>query len=94
VKVVGWIQVCLGLVQRALNAKRSPTWDPKPLTGGWKKAGEGASETERSMGYLAWGECYARIHNGRQFGWIGDVVPQDAVKAEFRRLAAKYDAQA
>jgi hypothetical protein len=93
VKVVGWIQVCLGLVQRAMNSKRCPTWDPKPLTGGWAKAGPGASETERLMGYLAWGECYARIHNGRQFGWITDSVPQETVKAEFRRLAAKYDAQ-
>jgi hypothetical protein len=94
VKVVGWIQVCLGLVQRAITAKRSPTWSPKPLTGGWKKAGEGASEAERLMGYLAWGEAYARIHQGRQFGWLSNLIPQETVKAEFRRLAAKYDAQA
>jgi hypothetical protein len=92
-KVVGWIQVCLGLVERAINAKRSPTWTPKPLKGGWKKAGEGASEAERLMGYLAWGAGYARIHNGQQYGWVSDVIPQDQVKAEFRRLAAKYDAQ-
>jgi len=94
VKVVGWVQVCLGLVERALNAKRSPTWDPKPLTGGWAKGGPGASETERLMGYLAWGEAYARIHGGRQFGWVTDLIPQETVKAEFRRLAAKYDTQA
>ncbi|HEY3325043.1 MAG TPA: amidoligase family protein [Planctomycetota bacterium] len=94
VKVCGWVQTCLGLVERALNGKRSPNWNPKPLTGGWKKAGEGASETERLMGYLAWGECYARIHGGKQYGWISNAIPQDAVKTEFRRLAAKYDAQA
>jgi hypothetical protein len=94
VKVVGWIQVCLGLVQRALNGKRSPTWEPKPLTGGWRKAGEGQSEAERLMGYLAWGESYARIHGGRQYGWMSDAIPQETIKAEFRRLAAKYDAQA
>ena len=93
-KVVGWIQVCLGLVQRAINAKRTPTWNPKPLTGGWKKAGEGASEAERLMGYLAWGKGYARIHHGLQYGWISDLIPQEQVKGEFRRLAAKYDAQA
>ena len=46
------------------------------------------------MGYLAWGAGYARIHNGQQFGWISDLVPQDEVKAEFRRLARKYDATA
>jgi hypothetical protein len=94
IKVCGWIQVCLGLVERALTAKRMPTWNPKPLSGGWKKAGEGASEAERLMGYLAWGAGYAKIHGGRQYGWISDAIPQDQVKNEFRRLAAKYDAMA
>jgi len=93
-KAVGWIQVCLGLVERALSAKRMPKWNPGPLKGGWKKAGPGQSEAERLMGYLAWGAGYARIHGGKQFGWISDIVPQDQVKAEFRRLAKKYDAQA
>ena len=93
-KLLGWIQVCLGLVERAINAKRSPTWTPKPLSGGWKKAGEGQSEAERLMGYLAWGAGYARIHGGQQYGWISDRIPQDQIKTEFRRLAAKYDAQA
>jgi hypothetical protein len=58
-KVVGWIQVCLGLVERALAGKRMPTWSSKPLSGGWKKAGEGQSEAERLMGYLAWDKGYA-----------------------------------
>ncbi len=93
-KVVGWIQVCLGLVERALNGKRMPTWSPKPLSGGWKKAGPGQSEAERLIGYLAWGKGYARIHGGKQYGWISDAIPQDEIKAEFRRLAKKYDAQA
>jgi len=91
-KVAGWIQVCLGLVERALAAKRMPTWNPKAPTGGWKKSGPGQSETERLLGYLAWGKGYARIHGGKQYGWISDAIPQDAVKAEFRRLARKYDA--
>lgn len=91
-KVLGWIQVCLGLIERALVNKRMPRWNPAPLKGGWKKAGPGQSEAERLMGYLAWGAGYARLH-GRQFGWICDLIPQDEVKREFRRLAAKYDAQ-
>ena len=82
------------MVERALNGKRQPAWEPKPLTGGWKKAGLGQSETERLMGYLAWGKGYARIHGGKQYGWISDAIPQDEVKEEFRRLAKKYDAQA
>ena len=92
-KIAGWIQVCLGLVERSVTGKRQPTWEPKPLSGGWKKAGPGQSETERLMGYLAWGAGYARIHHGHQFGWISDIIPQDEIKKEFRRLAAKYDAQ-
>ncbi len=92
-KVVGWIQVCLGLAERALNGKRSPKWNPSEPKGGWKKAGPGASEAERLIGYLAWGTGYARIHGGRQYGWISDAVPQDQVKIAFRRLAAKYDQQ-
>jgi len=94
IKAVGWIQVCLGLVERALSAKRMPKWNPGALSGGWKKAGPGQSEAERLIGYLAWGAGYARIHGGKQYGWISDAIPQDEIKAEFRRLAKKYDAQA
>ncbi len=92
-KVVGWVQVCLGLVERALNGKRTPRWNPRPPSGGWKKPGEGQSEVERLLGFLAWGAGYARIHGGKQFGWLLDAATQEAVKAEFRRLAKKYDAQ-
>lgn len=92
-KVVGWIQVCLGLCERALNSNRTPKWEPTPPTGGWKKAGPGRSETERLLGYLAWGNGYAKLHDGKQFGWVSSVVAQDEVKATFRRLAAKYDAE-
>lgn len=92
-KVVGWIQVCLGIVQRAQNGKRSPSWDPKAPQGGWKKNGAGASEAERLMGYLGWGAGYAKTHGGVSYGWIApeDLVGLKAVQKEFRRLAAKYD---
>ena len=93
IKAVGWIQVCLGLVERALSAKRMPKWNPGALKGGWKKNGPGQSETERLFGYLAWGAGYARIHGGRQYGWVSDVISQDSIKTEFRRLAKKYDSQ-
>jgi hypothetical protein len=92
-KIVGWIQVCLGLVERALHTKRPPKWNPQPPSGGWKKGGPGRSEAERLIGYLAWGNGYARIHGGKQYGWICNAIPQEQVKAEFRRLADKYDQQ-
>ena len=43
-KVLGWVQVCLGLVERAINAKRSPLWDPKPLD---RRMEEGRPRSER-----------------------------------------------
>lgn len=93
-KILGWIQVCLGLVERAVTSKRTPKWAPSPVKGGWKKAGEGQSETERLFGYLAWGTGYARAHGGHQYGWIATEIDQDQVKTTLRRMAAKYDAQA
>jgi hypothetical protein len=94
-KVVGWIQVCLGLVERALNDKRNPTWEPKAPTGGWAMKGEGASETERLISFLAWTDAQAKAAKTHAKGWIhkgDDGITKDAVLAEFRRLARKYDA--
>jgi len=31
VKLVGWVQVCLGIVERATTGARSPKWRPAPL---------------------------------------------------------------
>ena len=45
------------------------------------------------MGFLSWGDGVSRIHGGRRDGWASDLIPMDSVKAEFRRLAKKYDAQ-
>ncbi len=92
-KIVGWIQCCLGIVERAVNSKRSPKWEPAPPTGGWKMQGPGQSEIARLLGFLAWSEGAARIHGGKQFGWISDAIPQETIKAEFRRLARKYDSE-
>ena len=93
VKIVGWIQMCLGIVERAIEAKRLPTWEPKPATGGWRKDGVGQSEIERLMGFLKWGDGYRKLNGGKQYGWICDTISQDEVKKEFRRLAKKYDAE-
>jgi hypothetical protein len=92
-KILGWIQVCLGLVERAIAGTRSPVWMPKPPQGGWKLAGTGTSEAERLLGFLGWGAGYAARHNGHELGWIAPrtVITQSRVIAEFRRLAAKYD---
>ena len=93
-KIVGWIQLCLGIVERALEAKRLPVWQPKPAIGGWaKKDGIGQSEVERLMGYLKWSDGYRRTNGGKQYGWVTDAIPQEEIRKEFRRLAKKYDAE-
>ncbi|MGL6194506.1 MAG: amidoligase family protein [Thermoguttaceae bacterium] len=90
-KIIGWIQLCLGVVEKAVTSKRTPSWEPKPASGGWARKGKGESETERLLGYLAWGNGYAKLHKGKQYGWISNAIPMDEIKTEFRRLARKYD---
>lgn len=88
VKVLGWIQVCMGICQKATTAKKSPSWVPGEIkAGSLKRDGEGATECERLMNYLAWW----KVEGG--FGWINNpAVTRKAVMVEFRRLAAQYDA--
>ena len=97
IQICGWIQVCLGLVERAINDEHLPVWKPKPLEGEWETSGagkgKGASEAERLINFLAWGVDYGSVYDDRQFGWVSDIIPQEQIKAEFRRLAAKYDSQ-
>lgn len=93
VKIAGWIQMVLGIIERATTTKRLPAWEPRPATGGWRKSGVGQTDVERLFGFLGWGDGYRRL-KGRSFGLLDDVVSEDRIKAEFRRLARKYDAQA
>lgn len=53
VKIAGWIQICLGVVERALIVSRKAKWNPPAPKGGWKKDGEGQTEAERLMSVLA-----------------------------------------
>lgn len=93
VKILGWIQMCLGIVERGLTTKRLPRWTATPALGGWKKGGVGATDVERVFGFLGWGRGYARLKGGHMYGWLSDQIPQDEIKKEFRRLARKFDAE-
>lgn len=92
VKLVAWVLVCLGLVDRAMSGKRLPAWAPAALKagGGWAKGGPGQSELERLIGFLGWTPCYEKIQ-GKAFGWVECGLTKDEVKTELRRLARKYD---
>jgi hypothetical protein len=50
--------------------------------------------SEAMSGLAALGKGCARIHGGKQYGWVSDAIPQDEIKTEFRRLARKYDEKA
>ena len=95
VKILGWVQACLGMVQRAITAKKAPGWVPAAPGGAWKKDGPGQSETERFLAYLGWTNGYARAIEKRQYGWLDcpEAPTQKQVVKEFRRLAKKYDAE-
>jgi hypothetical protein len=92
VKVVSYIRICLGLVERAQVTKRRTKWVAKrpvetsPLN---RKGGEGQTAMCRLFYGLGWTKGQAKQRYGE--------VPCEAVsieqgKKELMRLARKYDA--
>lgn len=88
VKLVGWVQVCLGMVEMALNNNRKSPWNPKRSE--VRIGHKGRGECEYLMWYLGW------LGNNRPLrGWISPAqhpfFTKEDVINEFRRLADKYD---
>jgi hypothetical protein len=76
-KILGYIQVCVGLVEKAWTTKNTPAYQrtEQPATG--------VASVNRMVSVLGW------TRNGG-FGVIdGSSIP--AIKKEFSRLAVKYD---
>ena len=92
-KIVGWVQVCLGIVEKALTCKRLPSWNGKNPIGVWKKEGAGATECERLLAYLCWGNYGKYAAHQRAYGWVSNEINQKDIKEIFRNLAKKYDEQ-
>jgi hypothetical protein len=92
-KIVGWVQVCLGIVEKALTCKRLPSWNGKNPIGVWKKEGAGATEVERLLAYLCWGNYGKYPAHQRAYGWISNEINQKDIKEILRDLAKKYDSQ-
>ena len=92
-KIVGWVQVCLGIVEKALTCKRCPSWNGKKLEGIWKRDGVGQTETERLLAYLCWGNYGKYLTHMKAYGWISNDIKQESIKKTFRELAKKYDDQ-
>lgn len=92
VKVVGYIKLCLGLVERALKAKRvtnftaPPTSETSPI----KRGGEGTTALNRLFYQLGW----TKGRTDHTYGDVGPVGPAwKTIKNELIRLAQAYDSQ-
>lgn len=99
-KVVGYLMMCLGLVELALNTKRCADWDYAKREGTkscWDRPGAGAGETElnRLFYRLGWTKgWYKGALRDKVFGQIAsDATRPDwkAIKTKLIELARKYD---
>ncbi len=92
IKAIGYIRLCLAVVEKAHATKRKPKWVAKtpvassPITRG----GEGQTCLNRLFYTLGWTK-------GREDRVFGEVVADDlpsiqTCKQELMRLASKYDA--
>src|SRR5205807_2551141 len=90
-KAIGYVRLCLGIVEKALSLKRLPRWVAKtPVeTSPVHRSGEGQTALTRLFYGLGWTK-------GREDHTFGDVRADElpgveAVKKELMRLARKYD---
>lgn len=99
-KVIGYIQMCLGLVELALNTRRCSDWDyaKKPGTKScWDRpgAGEGETELNRLFYRLGWTKgWYKGELRNKRFGELSrgqQTCDWKPVKAKLLQMARKYD---
>ncbi len=99
-KVVGYLMMCLGLVELALNTKRCADWDYAKREGTkscWDRPGAGIGETElnRLFYRLGWTKgWYKGLLRDKVFGEIAseNAKPEwKAIKGKLLDLARKYD---
>lgn len=92
-KMIGWIRLCIALVEKAVNAKRIPKWNAPVVaeTSPLKRKGEGQTHLTR----LFYGIGWTKGDRQRVCGDLtGDGLPSLATsKRTLMALARKYDAQ-
>lgn len=100
-KIAGYVMMCLGLVELALNTRRCSGWDYTKREGTrscWDRPGAGAGETElnRLFYRLGWTRgWYNGALRDKVFGQlIGETETAElkAIKTKFLEMARKYDA--
>lgn len=90
-KAIGYVRLCLGMVEKALTMKKLPKWVAKnPVeTSPIHRDGEGQTALTRLFYALGWTK-------GREDHAFGDIQTEelptiDETKKELMRLAKKYD---
>ena len=100
-KVAGYLMMCLGLVELALNTRRCSGWDYTKREGTrscWDRpgAGEGETELNRLFYRLGWTKgWYKGALRDKIFGRLAnetETPDMKAIKAKLLGLARKYDA--
>jgi hypothetical protein len=100
-KVIGYLMMCLGLVELALNTKRRSDWDYTKREGTrscWDRpgAGEGETELNRLFYRLGWTKgWYKGALRNKTFGQlaVANATPDlKAIKTKPIEMARKYDA--
>jgi hypothetical protein len=95
-KILAWIRLCVGLVEKANESAKGAPWNHKAAAGGLNgTSGEGEKEVARLLFSLGW--TYdgfgTRAFGRKKFGLIDGIgVDLSAAIAECMRLAKKYDA--
>jgi hypothetical protein len=91
-KIVAYVRLCVGLVERTNELARLPKWEAKPVveSSPIKRGGEGLTALNRLFYWLGWTQGRTK----QVYGAVGtDVFPaMKTVKGQLVRLARKYDA--
>lgn len=99
-KIAGYVMMCLGLVQLALEPMRCPPWEytKRPGTRScWERPGDGETELNRLFYRLGWTRgWYKGANRDKRYGELacdGQAPDWKAIKTKLLAMAAKYDRQ-
>lgn len=95
VKILAWVAICLGMVERAINGTSRDVWDSKnKIITEAKNKGQG--NLRRLFCRFDWRDGTKVIRKWQGAFWHGEAVAMglptgQQMKAELKRLAKKYD---
>lgn len=92
-KIIGYVRMCLGIVERSVKAARKTNWTAKAptATSPIHRKGEGATQLTRLFYQLGWTKGRTQITYGDV---VADGLPTIASsKKVLMKLARKYDGQ-